>query len=274
MATSQLRSASPFDVFTAIMGRRELVKQLAARDIAAKFRGSVLGVAWVVINPLIMLAVYSFVFRQVLAVRWGEGTTGTDFVLMLFTGLILFGFLSECLTRAPGVMLENTAFIKKVVFPLEVLPAVAVASAGVTFVVGLATLLVFRLALTGTIGWTTLFILPVFAPLALFGLGVSWLLASLGVFLRDLKQFMGGFALMLMFMSPIFFPLDAIPPDFQPIYLANPLTTLIEQARNVLIRDLPPDWSVLSALTLGAWLFSWLALLWFRRTQRGFADVV
>lgn len=274
MATSQLRSASPFDVFTAIMGRRELVKQLAARDIAAKFRGSVLGVAWVVINPLIMLAVYSFVFRQVLAVRWGEGTTGTDFVLMLFTGLILFGFLSECLTRAPGVMLENTAFIKKVVFPLEVLPAVAVASAGVTFFVGLATLLVFRLALTGTIGWTTLFILPVFAPLALFGLGVSWLLASLGVFLRDLKQFMGGFALMLMFLSPIFFPLDAIPPDFQPIYLANPLTTLIEQARNVLIRDVPPDWSALSALTLGAWLFSWLALLWFRRTQRGFADVV
>jgi lipopolysaccharide transport system permease protein len=272
---ARIDGSSPAAVITAVSRHWPLILQLAEREIQGRFRGSWLGLLWLVLNPVIILSVYTFVFRQVLSVKWGAAVgSNSEFALILFSGLIIFTLFSDCIVRAPGLLLENPSFVKKVVFPLEALPVTVVGTALFNFAVSLLILAAFHWLIVGPMPWTALLIIPVLLPLLLLLLGLTWLLAALGVYLRDLKQFITGFVTLLMFLSPIFYPLSAVPVAMQPLILFNPLTFIIEQARLVLLVGQPPDWLGLGLYLLAGWLTAWLGLLWFRRTQRGFADVI
>ena len=267
----------PVAMLRNIWRHRTLIGRLSQRELAARYRGSMLGMVWAVLTPLLLLAVYTFVFRVVFKARWSmgseEGGNG-EFALLLFSGLILFNIFAECINRAPGLMLENISYIKKVVFPLEIIPVVvllgALVNAGISFIV--------LAAFYGPVfGWPplTAVLLPAMVlPLALLSLGLSWFLASAGVFLRDIRQFIGVAVTMLMFLSPIFYPASALPEDLRLLTLLNPLTPALEQARGVLFWGQLPDaglWLLSLAYGLAA---AWLGYAWFVKTRKGFADVV
>lgn len=267
--------AGPLSPFRTIWQHRNLILRLAKREIDARYRGSVLGIVWALITPLLMLAVYTFVFTAVFQARWGTaGGNSGEFALLLFSGLVLFTVFSDCVNRAPGLLLENVSYIKKVVFPLEILPVVTLAVALFNAGLGFAILGVAYLAVLGLPPATVLLLPLVLLPLCLMSLGVSWFLASAGVFLRDIRQMVGVAVTVLMFMSPIFYPTSAVPERFRAILALNPLTPILEQSKDLLFwgrLPSPLEWAV---ATLAAWGCAWLGYLWFMKTRRGFADVV
>jgi lipopolysaccharide transport system permease protein len=269
------RLPGPLAPLAALWEHRLLVLRLARRDLEARYRGSLLGLFWAVLTPLLMMAVYTFVFSVVFQARWGASSGGkAEFALLLLSGLILFTIFSECLARAPGLMLENVSYIKKVVFPLEILPAVVLAVALVNAAIGFVILELFALVLFGLPPLTTLLFPLILLPLCLVTLGVTWFLASLGVFLRDIRQMIGVLVTMLMFLSPIFYPVSAIPEAYRPVILLNPLTLLLEHTRDALFWGKAPDPLVWLAYTAAAYLVAWLGFAWFQRTRKAFADVV
>jgi lipopolysaccharide transport system permease protein len=178
------------------------------------------------------------------------------------------------MNRAPALILNNVNYVKRVVFPLEILPVVAFCSALFHFAVSLAVLLVFVAAVQHALHWTVLLLPLVLLPLALLTLGLSWLLASLGVYLRDVGQSVGVIVAVLMFMSPIFYPVSAVPEEFRPWLRLNPLTPAIEQAREVVIYGRLPDWWTIARMTVVGGVIAWTGLAWFQRTRAGFADVL
>ncbi len=269
------RIPGPLAPITVLWENRGLVLRLARRDLEARYRGSLLGLFWAVLTPLLMMAVYTFVFSVVFQARWGTSTGGkAEFALLLLSGLILFTIFSDCLARAPGLMLENVSYIKKVVFPLEILPGVVLAVAIANAAIGFVILELFALLLFGVPPLTTLLFPLILVPLCLVTLGVTWFIASLGVFLRDIRQMIGVLITMLMFLSPIFYPVSAIPEAYQPVILLNPLTLLLEHARDALFWGKAPDPLQWLVYTATAYLVAWLGFAWFQRTRKAFADVV
>ncbi len=267
--------ASPRALFASLWHNRELIVQLTQREVMSRYRGSALGLAWSFFNPLLMLAVYTFVFSVVFKARWGVGEESTtDFAIVLFVGLIIHGLFAECLNRAPGLILANVNYVKKVVFPLEILPWVAAGSAlfhsAVSTVVLLAAQLVFQHALV----WTVVVLPIVLVPLLFVTMGLAWFLSSIGVYVRDIGQTIGIFTMVLLFLSPVFYPADALPENYRFLLLLNPLTPIIEDARRVLIWGQAPDWAGLMLYAAVSFGVAWLGFWWFQRTRRGFADVV
>ncbi|MFF2047324.1 ABC transporter permease [Stenotrophomonas sp. HMSC10F06] len=252
-----------------------LIFQLTRREVSGRYKGSVLGLFWSFVNPLLMLSVYTLFFSVILKVRWGdEPQRQSDFAILLFVGLILHGFIAECINRAPGLITGNVNYVKKVVFPIGILPVVSCASALFHWFISL-TVLALALLFVGTgIPATFPLILVVMVPLILYALGISWMLASVGVYLRDVSQVVGVLSQILLFMSPVFFPVTKIPEYIRPVFLANPLTTIIEQARAVAVFGQLPDWWQLAGQTAIATTVCVLGLIWFRRTKCGFADVL
>jgi lipopolysaccharide transport system permease protein len=267
---------SPASLVASLWSNRALIRQLVVREVLGRYRGSLLGLAWSFLNPLLMLAIYTFVFSVVFKARWGisadEGKL--DFALVLFVGLIVHGLFAECATRAPTLVLAHVNYVKKVVFPLEVLPVVTIGSAlfhaGASALILLGAILASRHAIACSAAWLPVVLLP----LALGTLGVSWLLASLGVYLRDVAQLMNLVVAAMLFVSPVFFSISALPPQFRPLVEANPLSFVIEQARQVVIWSRPPDWSGLAVYSAGSLLVLWLGYWWFQKTRKGFADVL
>ncbi|MDG2045644.1 MAG: ABC transporter permease [Halioglobus sp.] len=251
----------------------DLIFQLTKREVVGRYKGSVLGLLWSFIIPVVMLGVYTFVFGMVFKARWGVDE-GQNFSVLLFAGLTFHGFLAECLTSSPGVILNKPNFVKKIVFPLEILPVVCVFTALFHFLVSLLILLLAVLVTKGSIPLTWLALPVVFLPLLFLGFSVSWLLASLGVYLRDIGQMTGVLATLLMFLCPIFYPLSAIPEAYQPYILLNPLSFIVEQARGVLIFGKWPDFIGLALYGIATLITSILSFLWFSKTRRGFADVL
>jgi len=235
-----------------------------------------MGLAWSFLNPLLMLCVYTFVFSVVFKARWGTNgeESRAQFALILFVGMIVFGVFSDVIGRASTLVVANVNYVKKVVFPLEILPVVALGAALFHGVVSLAVLAAFYAATNGYLHWTSLYLPIVLAPLLLLILGIAWLLASLGVFLRDAGQTVGILLTMAMFLSPIFYPVTTLPEAFRPLLMANPLTFMIEQARAVLIWGQPPDAAGLAIYTCVAVCVLWAGYAWFQRTRRAFADVL
>lgn len=236
-----------------------------------------MGLTWSFFNPVLMLVIYTFVFSEVFHARWGgiEGDSSkTQFALLLFVGMIVLNLFSEVVTRAPLLILSNINYVKKVVFPLEVLPAVLIGNALFHGLVSLVVLLVAFVAFNGYLHWTALFAPLVLLPLIIVTFGLAWILASLGVYLRDISQAIGMITTVLMFLSPVFYPITAVPEKFRPFILANPLTFIIEQAREVLIWGHQPDWLGLSGYSVVALLIAWLGYVWFQKTRKGFADVL
>lgn len=258
---------------------RQLIAQMTRREVTGRYKGSVMGLAWSLFNPVLMLAVYTFVFSSVFKSRWGLTAAGaeeskTQFAVVLFVGMIVHGMFAEVLNRAPGLILSNVNYVKKVVFPLEILPVVVMGAALFHGLVSLGVLLVAFFLFNGYLPWTAIFAPVVFLPLVILTLGIAWILASLGTFLRDVGQTMGIVTTILMFLSPVFYPVSALPEAFRPMILANPLTLIIEQAREVLIWGRLPDWTGLGLYTLAAVAVAYIGYAWFQKTRKGFADVV
>lgn len=256
---------------------RQLILQMTRREVLGRYKGSAMGMAWSFFNPLFMLVVYTFVFSEIFKSRWG-GAGGdeskTQFAVILFVGMIVMNLFSEVLNRAPGLILANVNYVKKVVFPLEILPVIAMGAALFHSFISLGVLLAAFALFNGYLHWTAIFTPLVLLPLLIMTLGVAWMLASLGVFLRDVGQTIGIVTTVLMFLSPVFYPVAAVPERFRPFIMANPLTFIIEQAREVLIFGHFPDWTGLGIYTMVAIIAAWAGYAWFQKTRKGFADVL
>jgi lipopolysaccharide transport system permease protein len=267
----------PFSFLQSGWKHRRLILRLTRGRIDARYRGSLLGGLWVAILPLLMLGVYTFVFSVVLRARWsGAGAHAGEahFALVLFSGLILFSIFAECINEAPGLMQASQNYIKQVMFPSEVLAWVSLGAALWRFVVSLVLLLVFYVAVIGAPPLASLTLLLDLVPVILLTLGGVWLLASLGVFLRDLAQFVSVITAALLFLSPIFYPASRVPAAFQPYLYLNPFCPILEGSRRALFEAQLPDWGPLALVTGIAWLTAWMGYAWFMRTKSSFADVL
>ena len=253
--------------------------QLARRDVAGRYRGSVMGVLWTLLNPLLLLLVYTFVFGVVFKARWqgggAGGTPGTyEFAVILFAGLTVHMLFAECISRAPTIILHNSNFVKRVVFPLEIYPLVILGAALFHQLMHLVVLLAAIFIVHGNFAPTVFYLPVIWLPFWLLLLGGMWLLASLGVYLRDIGQVIAMAVTVLLFLSPVFYPVDVIPEPLRSYLYFNPLTLIIQQTRAVLLWGIAPDWQAL-AWYYGAALAACLAgYAFFQRTRKGFADVL
>lgn len=272
-------SSSLFSLFSSLWQHRQLIAQMTKREVIGRYRGSALGLAWSFLNPLLMLSVYTFVFSVVFKSRWGSVASGAEqsqalFAIMLFVGLIVHGIFAEVVNRSPSLIVSNVNYVKKVIFPIEVMPVISMGAALFHSMVSLLVLIVAYTIFLGIPHWTAVFLPIIFMPLIILTLGLSWILASLGVFLRDVGQTVGIITTVMLFLSPVFFPLSALPEKFQPMLMANPLTFIIEQSRNVLVEGYVPDMQGLLIYFIGSLVVAWLGFAWFQKTRKGFADVL
>ena len=253
---------------------RQLFWRLLKRDMASRYRGLLIGKLWFVLTPLLMLAVFTFVFSQVFAVRWKNSSDPRQLAIMLFAGLVIFQFFAELLTRAPGLILEERAYVNKAVFPLGVLPMVSVfgalANLGVSFVL----LVILHWAMIGPLPPAALWAPVIVAPLVALSLGLVYFFAAAGVYLRDLKQITPWLAQVCMFLGPVFYPLDSLPEWARPFVLLNPVALIIENMRAVLLAGTAPDFVGLWAYSIAAGVVLWGGYSLFGLLKPGFADVV
>lgn len=268
-------SIAPYEIVASFVRNRHLIGQMIKREVIGRYRGSVLGLLWSFFNPIFMLAVYTFVFSFVFNARWGsDDSSRSVFALVLFSGLLIFNFFAESVTRAPTLIISNANYVKKVVFPLETLPWVVCGSAlfhaGVSFLVWL----IFYTLVFGFPKITLLLFPIIIFPHLCFTMGIVWFLASVGTYLRDVGHIVGILVTALMFLTPIFYPLSAVPERFHTAILFNPLTVVTEETRNVLIWGTHPDWIPYIELTILSILIAWFGFAWFQKTRRGFADVL
>ena len=259
----------------AVWQQRNLVWQLVRREVVGRYKGSYFGVVWALLQPLLMLAVYTFVFGMVFESRW-QGASGSKLELaaILFSGLLVFNLFAECVNRSPLLMLENANYVKRVVFPLNILPIVVMGSALFHATMSAAVLFVFMAVSLGSLYWSSIFLPLVLMPLVLLVLGLSWALSALGVYFRDIHHGIGVLVSALLFLSPIFYPVSALPSSVQTYIFANPMAFIIEQVRSVVIWGGVPDWGGLVVYTGISALVAWLGFIAFERARTGFADVL
>jgi lipopolysaccharide transport system permease protein len=268
--------ASPIAMFRSLWGNRQLIWQMARRDISSRYRGSLIGLAWSFINPILMLLVYTFVFSVVFKARWNTSLneSKTDFAIILFSGLIVFNLFAEIISRAPGLITSNVNYVKKVVFPLEILPWVALGSALFHALISLLVLLFIQFILKLSLPWTSIFFPLALLPLVFASVGLAWFLSALGVFVRDVGQITGIFITILMFMSAVFYPISALPEQYQRVLRLNPLVHIINESRKSLVLGEVPDWiSILVALSISL-AIAFAGFWWFQKVRKGFADVI
>lgn len=276
MNPHQAQSTSPRALVRSLFVHRDLILQLVRREVIGRYRGSLLGVAWSFFNPILMLLVYTFVFSFVFKSRWqGDlGDTHTSFAILLFIGMIVHGLFSEVANRAPTLILSNVSYVKRVVFPLEVLPWVALGSALFHTGISLVVLLVAQLLLTHALPWTALLFPLILAPYLMFTIGVALFLSAIGVYVRDIAQTIGIVTTVMLFLAPVFYPLASLPNRLQLALYLNPLTFIIEESRRVLLFGELPHWGGLLIYTSIGAAVAWGGFWWFQKTRRGFADVV
>lgn len=267
---------APIAIIATFWKHRHLIRHLAWRDFESRYRGSTLGLFWSFFNPIFMLTIYTFVFSVIFQAKWGTSAAQSkfDFAIILFSGLIIYNLFSEVINRSPSLILGNVNYVKRVVFPLEILSLVALVSSLFHTMISVFVLLIVNLIVNQSFSWTVLFLPIVIAPLMIVTLGCSWILASIGVYLRDVGQTVILLTTALLFLSPIFFPAEALPESLQPFLFLNPLALIIEQTRAVLIWGQYPDWTALITYLVLSLFFAWTALLWFQKTRKGFADVL
>ena len=272
----QSHSATPLAMFRSLWRNRQLIFQMTRREIAARYRGSMIGLAWSFINPILMLLVYTFVFSVVFKARWNVGgdESKTDFAIILFAGMIVFNLFAEIINRAPGLVTSNVNYVKKVVFPLEILPGIALGSALFHSLISLFVLLLAQFIFNLTLPWTIVLFPLVLLPLIFFSMGIAWFLSALGVFVRDVGQITGILTTILMFMSAVFYPLSALPREYQFWLGLNPLVLIITESRKVLILGELPDWLTLIVASFISLVIAFAGYWWFQKVRKGFADVI
>lgn len=268
-------SSNPKQIIRSIWKNRELIKALIKQDVLGKYRGSIAGILWAFFNPMLMLAIYTFVFSVVFKARWSGGSSSqVEFALILFIGLIAFNFFAECINRAPTLILGNVNYVKKVMFPLEILPLVALGSSFIHFTISLIIWLVAYILFIGSPHITIFYYPLVVLSMLMLTLGIMWFLAALGPFLRDITQFMGMLTTMLMFLSPIFYPITALPEKFRIYLKLNPITSIIEYSRDFLYWGYVPTLKGIVLLIIVSTLCLLFGFAWFQKTRKGFADVL
>lgn len=262
----------PFD---ALGERRDLTLELSKREVLGRYRGASFGLLWSLMSPFLLLLVYTIAFGSIMKSRWPEVADGqSHFSLVLFVGLIVHGFFAECLNRSPFLIMGNPNFVKRVIFPLEILPWPMVASALFHVLMNTIVFALLRLAMDGQVAWTIVLLPIVFFPLIILGLGMSWFLASFGVYFRDITQVTGVLSTALLFLSSAMIPPQAIPDRFTLVFRLNPLTYIIDQAREVALWGNLPNFGGL-AIYLGiAVVVFYAGFAWFKVTRKGFADVI
>lgn len=260
--------------FLAVYRHWHVLLPMLRRDIAARYRGSVLDIAWVFLQPALFVAVFYFVFTVVFASRWavGDGAATANFGLLAYAGLIVFNLFSEAVIRGPSLLLDNSAYVKKLLFPIEVLAPIAVGSGLYSAMLNSALLLVLVLVL-GDARWQMLLFPLALLPIMLLTLGCTWFLSALGVYFRDSRQIVALAMTGLMFLSPIFYPIAAVPPPYQGLLLLNPLASAIEMARAALFGG-AIDWASWVISLIFSFVALWLGYAWFQLTRRGFSDVL
>lgn len=269
-------SPTPAAMFRSFWRNRDLIWQMTRREIAARYRGSIIGLVWSFINPLLMLTVYTFVFSVVFKARWGisGNESRTDFAMILFAGMIVFGLFAEMINRAPAQIISNASYVKKVVFPLEILSVVSLGSVLFHSMVSLIVLLLAQLIINQDIPWTVVLFPLVLLPLIFASLGVAWFLAALGVYIRDIGQITAVLTTVLMFLSAVFYPVSALPENYQAWLRLNPLVLIIAESREVLIFGNLPNWLWLGVSLLIGFTIAFAGFWWFQKTRKGFADVL
>ncbi|MFO6423845.1 ABC transporter permease [Motilimonas sp. KMU-193] len=263
-------------IITAPITHRRLIWAMAKREIAAKYKGSVLGVFWTFLNPLFMLAIYTFVFKYIFKARWSvpEGSAEVDFATLLFAGLLLHGWLAEVFARSVSLITGNVNLVTKIQFPLEILPWINLVSSGIQLLIGIGVLFIFMLFNQIPLQPQLLLVPILLLPLAIFLLGASWLIAALGVFIRDIEQFMMSFITVLLFTSTIFFSLENAPALIQPILQFNPLTVPVEAFRNAAIFGTFDNWGIWGIYFASSVLFMLLGFAVFKRLKPVFSDIL
>lgn len=251
-----------------------LVWELTKREVAGRYRGASLGVAWSLLQPFLMLLVYTLAFGQILKSRWPGAEDTGSFAMILFVGIIVHAFFGECLGKAPTLVTSNSSYVKRILFPLEVLPWPTLFSALFHLATNTLVLMLFLLAMDRPIHAATLLMPLVIAPLALLSLGCMWLLAALAVYVRDIGQLIGPLVTAMFFLSSAVVPVDAVPEAYRFVFEWNPLTPIIDQARAVALHGYPPSAGPLLVHTLFSFAVFCGGFAVFRRLRNGFADVL
>lgn len=254
---------------------RSLLWQFARRDVLGRYRGSLLGLTWSFLTPLLMLGVYSFVFVGVFRASWpGSSKGGLEFALQVFAGLLVFNLFAEVASKAPNLIVEQPNLVKKVVFPIELLSWVIVLSGIFHLLISVGTLLLVLLFARGAVPLSALSLPLVLLPFIPVLLGLGWFFSAIGVFVRDVGPVMTMVVSLTMFMSPIFYSVASLDVAWQFWMGLNPLTLIIEQVRSVLLQGQWPDWSALGIYGVVACLFAAVGATFFQVTRKGFADVL
>lgn len=269
-------SISPWALLSTLWTQRALVFTLTQREVLGRYKGSLFGIAWTLLTPLLMLAVFTFVFGDIFKARWAgsDGGGRLDFAVALFVGLLTYNFLAECLSKAPTVILSNPNYVKKVIFPLDVLAPVTVAAALFHLLTSLVILLLLAGFSAWPMGWTGLYAPLILLPYVLLVLGLTWLLGGLGVYLRDVTQIITPALTGMLFLSPVFYPLSSVPTGMTWLFLLNPVTFIVESLRGAILQGQTPSitgWLTYMAISTA---IAWIGFVFFQKTRQGFADVL
>jgi lipopolysaccharide transport system permease protein len=254
--------------------RSELIFSLARRELVARYKGSALGIVWAILNPVVTIAIFTFIFAGIFGARFGASNSHWDYALYLFCGLLPWTMFQETLQQSASTIVTHANLVKRVVFPLETLPVAQTFSALGHQLFGTIALLIGGMIIQHELHPTLLWLPVLLIPQLLFTLGGAWLLASLGVFLRDIAQ---GITLLLMawmYLTPIIYPESIVPEKFRIFVNLNPFTALVRSYRRILLEGLAPDWSGLLYFTICALVVFMFGYWWFARTRKNFADVI
>jgi len=274
-ASVKAHSKGPVSALASAWRRRDLLVKLTRREILSRYRGSWLGSLWTLLTPLLLLGIYTFIFGVVFRVRWSaDQAVDAQFAAILFAGIIVHGVLGEVFGKSPSAIVSNVNFVKKVVFPLELLPWVTVLAATFHFLLAFVVLLGFMLFSGHGFSLTAVALPLIVLPFLLLSMGIAWFVSSFGVYVRDTGHVTGFLSTALLFLSPIFYPLSAVPEAYRHLFYLNPLTYVITEFRHVLLMDQWPAWTSLGAYWVVALVVFALGYAWFQKTRDGFSDVL
>ena len=274
-ASGRIYSAGFLDIFRPLYTHFDLIFQLSRRGIQSRYRGSVLGMFWSLLTPLLMLLIYSFVFSIVFKAKWNHpGAEDANFGIILFSGMIIHALFAEPMVLSASSITGSAQYVKKVVFPLEVIAWSTVVVTSFQALISFLILIVFMLVVGMQIHATLLLFPLIVLPMLIFSVGVSWLLSSLTVFVRDIGQLVGVVATVLLFISPVFYTIDRLPTHLQTIIYLNPISFIVDQMRLISIYGQMPDWIGLGFYSLISLAVAWFGLIVFQRLRVGFADVL
>jgi lipopolysaccharide transport system permease protein len=273
---SVLLLLSPWHIVANLWRHRDLVWQFTMREIHIRHKGSRLGIVWALLNPLSMLVLYAFVFRLLFRSKFGviPNETDYDYTLELFLSLSLFHVFAETLSWAPSLIISHPNFVKKVVFPLEVLPVAKIGDTTFHLLVSLALVLIGSAFGSSGLSWSMLWLPVLVLPLLVLALGMAWAFAAIGVFVRDVSQVIGFVATAVMFGSAIMYPPRMIPDSIYSFLRFNPLLQLVDVSRHVLFGHEPVDWMKLGYVYGCAVLALLAGHVFFSLLRRSFAEVI